>query len=138
MTRLLPTVAVAEIVPYSRPQPEENAPDWFLGMFNWRDLQVPLLSFEVINGEAKTGVNPRSRIAVLNNTGLSDELPFIAIEAQDIPRLARVNPEEISEVEGAQKKSFESMHVTLAGEEAVIPNVTALEQAYLDFFKTKS
>ncbi len=130
---LLPTVSVAEMVPWKAPVPVLNAPDWFLGMFLWREQQVPLLSFEVINGEARADIHSRCRVAILNNTGESDELPFIAVATQGIPRLARVNDREISQIEDANCKPFELMHVSLAGEQAVIPNIAALEQAYLGY-----
>ena len=134
---LLPTVSVAEMVPWNRPVPVIGAPDWLLGMFSWREQQVPLLSYEVINGEAKALIHNRCRVAILNNTGESDDLPFIALATQGIPRLARVNEREISEVSSVGKKSFELMQVSLAGELAVIPNVSALEQAYLSFLNNR-
>ncbi len=132
-TLLMPTVSVAEMVPWKMPVPVLNAPDWFMGMFLWRERQVPLLSFEVINGEARAPIHNRCRVAILNNTGESEDLPFIAIATQGIPRLARVNDREISQIENVVVKPFELMHVSLAGELAIIPNVAALEQAYLGF-----
>lgn len=129
---ILPTVTVAEMVSYTHATPVNEAPDWYLGDIVWREQKVPLLSFEVLNGEARPAIHPRCRIAVLNNTGVSQELPFLALPTQGIPRLARVNAEEVSEAEGVQKKPFEFMHIQVAGEEAVIPDVAALEQAYLD------
>ncbi len=132
---LVPTVTVAEMAPYSAPEPQADSPDWFLGYYHWRELRVPLLSFEVLNGDALPSPASRSRVAVFNNTGVSDELPFIAVATQGIPKLARVSPDEISEVEGSQKQAFDLMRVNLAGEEAVIPNVTALEKVYLDWAK---
>ena len=88
---------------------------------------------EVINGEDKPGVSSRSRFAVLNTTGVNESLPFIAILTQGLPRLARVTEEEITEREDADNKPFELMHVSWAGEEAVIPHVEALERAFLDY-----
>ncbi len=130
---LLPTVTVAEMAPYMAVRMESNTPDWYLGVYHWRDQAVPLLSFEVINGEANPLATSSSRIAVLNNTRICDSLPFIALVTQGIPRLARVNAEEISEISTADKKPFELMHVSIAGETAVIPDIDALESAYLDF-----
>jgi chemosensory pili system protein ChpC len=129
---LLPNVSVAEIVPITQVSPVSNAPAWYLGDCIWREQKVPLLSFEVLNGDTKAGVSSRARFAVLNSTGVSDDLPFIAIVTQGIPRLARVNEEEIREREG-DKKPFELMHVSWAGEDAVIPDVSRMEQAYLDY-----
>ncbi len=130
---LAPNVTVAEIVPVSQVVPVQDAPAWYLGNCSWREQTIPLLSFEVMNGEEKPGVVSRSRFAVINTTGLHDALPFIAILTQGLPRLARVTEEEITEREDADKKPFELMHVSWAGEEAVIPDVEAMERTFLDY-----
>lgn len=130
---LAPNVTVAEIVPVSQVIPVEDAPPWYLGNCSWREQTIPLLSFEVMNGEDKPGVASRSRFAVLNTTGVNESLPFIAILTQGLPRLARVTEEEITEREDADNKPFELMHVSWAGEEAVIPHVEAMERAFLDY-----
>ena len=130
---LAPNVTVAEIVPVSQVVPIQDAPAWYLGNCSWREQTIPLLSFEVMNGEDKPGVSSRSRFAVLNTTGVNESLPFIAILTQGLPRLARVTEEEITEREDADNKPFELMHVSWAGEEAVIPHVEAMERAFLDY-----
>ncbi len=130
---LAPNVTVAEIVPVSQVIPVADAPAWYLGNCSWREQTIPLLSFEVINGEDKPGVSSRSRFAVLNTTGVNESLPFIAILTQGLPRLARVTEEEITEREDADNKPFELMHVSWAGEEAVIPDVEAMERTFLDY-----
>lgn len=130
---LLPNVSVAEIVPISQVTHVSGAPEWYLGNCVWREQQVPLISFESINGEAKAGTTNRTRFAVLNSTGLSENLPFLAIVTQGLPRLARVSEEEISEREDSERKTYELMHVSWAGEEAVIPDISAIEQAILNY-----
>lgn len=130
---LIPNVTVAEIVPMSQVIPVQDAPAWYLGNCSWREQTIPLLSFEVMNGEEKPGVASRSRFAVLNTTGQHDSLPFIAILTQGLPRLARVTEEEITAREEAEAKPYELMHVSWAGEEAVIPHVEAMERAFLDY-----
>lgn len=130
---LAPNVTVAEIVPVSQVIPVQDAPAWYLGNCAWREQTIPLLSFEVMNGEDKPGVASRSRFAVLNTTGVNESLPFIAILTQGLPRLARVTEEEITQREDADNKSYELMHVSWAGEEAVIPDVEAIERAFLDY-----
>lgn len=130
---LAPNVTIAEIVPIAQVIPVENAPAWYLGNCTWREQTIPLLSYEVMNDEEKPGIAPRSRIAVINTTGLNESLPFIAILTQGLPRLARVTDEEITAREDMDNKPFELMHVSWAGEEAVIPNVEAMERAFLDY-----
>lgn len=132
-TLLVPTVTVAEMVPMGPYEGEADSPDWFLGFFEWRAQKVPLVSFELLAGEAGATVAAKGRVAVLNNTGVSDELPFIAIPTQGIPRMARVSAEDIQEDANVEKKPFELMRVKIGMEELAIPDVTALENVYLDY-----
>ncbi|GGY82589.1 chemotaxis protein [Cellvibrio zantedeschiae] len=135
-TILLPNVTVAEIIPSSPVQAIENSPLWYLGNFQWRELTVPLLSLEALNGEAVPSIHSRARFAVLNTTGLHDDLPFIAILTQGLPRLARVSEDEISAREDSENRRYDLMHVSWAGEYTLIPNVTAIEQTFLDYLHT--
>ncbi len=133
---LVPNVTVAEIVPISQISQVEGAPDWYLGNAIWREQTIPVLSYELMNGDSKAGHNQRSRLAVFNTTGEHESLPFIAIITQGLPRLARVNEEEIRQREDMDNKPFELMHVTWAGEEAVIPDVGAIERQFLHYLNS--
>lgn len=132
-TLLVPTVTVAEMVPMAPFQDEPDTPDWFLGLFPWRGRQVPLLSFERLAGEAEAGIVSVGRVAVLNNTGVSDQLPFIAIPTLGLPRMSRVAAEDITEDTETPKRPFELMRVKIGLEEMAIPDVTALERTYWDY-----
>lgn len=130
---LLPNVTVAEIIPSSPVQTIENSPLWYLGNFQWRELTVPLLSLEALNSEAVPAIHARARFAVLNTTGLHSDLPFIAILTQGLPRLARVNEDEIGVREDAENRPYDLMHVSWAGEYTLIPDITAMEQTFLEY-----
>ncbi|HWV15346.1 MAG TPA: chemotaxis protein CheW [Cellvibrio sp.] len=130
---LLPNVTVAEIIPRAEIQSVQDAPLWYLGNCQWRELIVPVLSLEALNGEPPQPLNPRSRFAVLNTTGVDEHLPFIAILTQGLPRLARVSEDEISEREEAKRMPYDLMQVSWAGEQAVIPNIPAIERTFLEY-----
>lgn len=129
---LLPTVSVAEMIPYSLPSRGSRGPDWYQGEVHWRGTLVPLICYEVINGGSYPGIASRSRIGILNTTGVSDQLPFIAILTQGIPRLAQVENAHIKEIETTEPQPYDLMPVAIAAEEAIIPDLAALEQAFLD------
>ncbi len=130
---LLPNVTVAEIVPISQVQLVQHAPIWYVGNCQWRELIVPVLSLEALNGESKPSLSARARFAVLNTTGLHPDLPFMAIVTQGLPRLARVSEDEISELDDAENRPYDLMHVSWAGEQTVIPNITAIEKTFLEY-----
>lgn len=128
-TLLVPAAAIAEIAMVAPIFPDNSGPDWFLGYYSWRNGRVPLISFEKLNGESLAGINPNGRIAVFNNTGTSEDVPFIAIPTQGIPRTITVSPEDILGYRSAAH-IFEIMHVRLGMEELVIPDITNMEKAY--------
>lgn len=130
---LLPNVTVAEIIPPSVVQPIDNAPVWYLGNFQWRELTVPLLSLEALHAEPTPSIHSRARFAVLNTTGLHSDLPFMAILTQGLPRLARVSEDEIKEREDAENRRYDLMHVSWAGEYTLIPDITAIEHTFLEY-----
>ncbi len=88
-TLLLPNVAVAELIPYRAPPALAGMPDWFLGQVAWRDLSLPLLSFEAASGGTAVA-GDGARIAILNALGGRANVKFIALLVQGIPRSLRV------------------------------------------------
>ncbi len=91
---LLPGVTVAEVIHYEDPQPVKGkSPDWFLGMLEWRTKQIPLVTYESLNGKSfERGAN--IHIAVLNGSEDPDTMPFYAIVTQATPRLLRLVKED--------------------------------------------
>ncbi len=132
---ILPNVSVAEIVGYLFPVAEDDTPEWFLGMVNWRGQEVPLVSFDALNGQTVPDFLVANRLAIINTTGIDDKLLWIGIVTQYTPRLMRVGAQEINELEGEELAPMEVMAVTVNGEEAVVPNIDLLQQKYLQFRK---
>ena len=126
---LVPNVALAELIPYRAPQSAQGTPPWFLGQVSWRDLTLPLLSFEAASdGQPNTGSG--SRVAVLNALGGRDHVKFIALLVQGIPRSVKVDPNLArSDVPLAP---LELDAVNLGDVQARIPDLIALEQKLAD------
>jgi len=131
-TLLLPTVTVAEMAAMRPVGSIPNAPRWLLGFYEWRNTKVPVVAFEGVNGGPVTPLNPQGRMAVLNNTGVDDRLPFIAVPTQGIPRMVRVHQDEIEENSDKPKRPYDKMQVKVGLEEFVIPDIHALELACLE------
>lgn len=133
---LLPGVSVAEIVGYlPATMNDPDAPDWFLGNIEWRNQEVPLISYETLKGQGMPAISSQCRIAVLNNSGLNQQLDFFAIIIQGTPRLLRVVPEEIEAIEDQQPETGERMLVSIEGETAIIPDISFMEKAVVDFLE---
>ena len=131
---LVPSVSIAEIAPVAPIFPDNSGPDWFLGHYSWRNRRVPLISFEKLTREQGGGINPNGRIALFNNTGENKEVGFLAIPTQGIPREVMVLPEDMEDSQGnVGLSAFETMCVKFEDEEMIIPNLGALEDAYLAY-----
>ena len=127
---LLPNVVVAELVPYRPPQITSGLPGWFLGQLAWRELQLPLLSFEAAsNGQAQVG--PGARVAVLNAMGGRDQVKFIALLVQGIPRSLKLDGN-LPRAAGAELAPLELDAVQLGDVVAKIPDLAGLEQKLAD------
>lgn len=131
---LVPNVTVAEMAPIQPFDIIPNTPDWFLGYYPWRNLRVPIVSYETLNGVSSPKISSRGRVAVLNNTGLieKDNVGFISILTQDIPRMTRVEEQDIVESEDVEKRPFDLMSVRVGLEELIIPDIAAIERAIDD------
>lgn len=128
---VLPNVAVAEIIPFVEPVPEDDVPTWYLGSFTWRNTLVPLVSFEAINDEPFATRSHNRRIAILNNVIGDPTLPFCGILTEGLPRLMRLLPDEIANDEEAIVGPAEIGRVLVNGERASIPNVAYIQQQIL-------
>lgn len=125
---ILPNVAVAEIVPWKRPTRKDNAaPPWLLGRIEWRGLQVPLISLELMNNVELDDAQQGSRIAVVNGVGKT-KLPFYAISIQGIPRLLRVYQDDITQEEQLPDKPALAWQMAVNGERMVVPNLDYVEE----------
>lgn len=127
---VLPNEAVAEIVDYRTPEPISGAPPWMQGMHQWRGREVPLVSYEQLNGRQVPAGQEPERIVVLNGVGGRPELPFLGFCSQGIPRLIRIHSDEISPADG-KKGAADAMMVQLKDGSASIPNIDLLEQMIL-------
>ncbi|MBD9426356.1 chemotaxis protein CheW [Pseudomonas sp. PDM15] len=129
-TLLLPNVAVAELIPYRPPHVTPGLPSWFLGQVAWRDLQLPLLSFEAAS-DGQPQIGPGVRVAVLNAMGGRDKVKFIALLVQGIPRSMKVDGN-LQRAGGATLAPLELDAVQLGEAVVKIPDLIGLEQKLAD------
>lgn len=123
---LLPNIAVAEVIPLRQPDRPGHGSEWLLGWINWRDQDIPLLSFERLNESGQVTIGAEARIAVLNS--VTGNVGFYAVVVQGIPRQLKVNRQDLVE-EPVDTGPAEAMYIQLGGDLAVIPDLDAMEQA---------
>ncbi len=100
-------------------------PAWFIGRLNWRDMDIPVLSVEVMNGQALP--REQNRVAVFSGISRQGELPFYGVVLAGQPRPARVKIAELEDLESAPLGPVDFLQVRYAGELACIPDLDKLE-----------
>lgn len=130
---LIPNSAIAEMSSVQILESVENSPDWLLGLYSWRGMYIPVISIESINQKPSPPLNPLGRIAVINATDIDENVPFIAIHTQGIPRLITVEDEDIVENKESNPRPYDVMAVRVGAQEFYIPDLAALESAYVNF-----
>jgi chemosensory pili system protein ChpC len=123
---LVPNILVAEVIALRQPDRPGKGAEWLLGWLNWRDAEVPLISFERINDSGKPYIGEDARIAVLNT--VSGKTRFYALIVQGIPRQVKVARDDLVE-EPVDSGPAEAMYVQVGGDLAVMPDLDAIERA---------
>lgn len=129
---LVPGTAVAEVADPGETDPLPYSPPWLLGVMRWRGLNIPLVAFEkLIDDSDEVAVEP-TRVVVLNTLNGDEKLPFVALAASGIPRLAIVREDSIDPCE---KRSEDGdillRRVKMDNSEFIIPDFDLLEQILL-------
>lgn len=127
---LLPNTAVAELVAYRNVQPAENSPNWLLGQIAWRDLSLPLLSFEAAASDAPVNLD-NARVVIINAIGGRVNFRFFALLIKGIPRSVRID-HSLQRLADEPLQALELDAVSIEGEVAKIPDLAGLEQKLAD------
>ena len=126
---LLPNATVAEIVPFMNVDLAENAEasdDWQIGQIIWRNIKIPVVSLERIQGKKDLGELRRSRIAIVYTLNSNQEVPYIAIMVQGIPRLIPVDENNSQMLDDDLPKGVKAW-ADLDGRKALSPDLDLIE-----------
>lgn len=125
---LLPNASVSEVAGFHPPNPVSDAPDWLLGMLDWRQYQIPVIAFDALVETGPAEPAQRARLAVCNTVGGNPKRPFIGIVLTAMPRLVKVTEDVIMPMAKPQEMGpAVKRQVLINGEEAWIPDLNALE-----------
>ena len=122
---LLPSVAVAEVVPAASIAPVAQKPGWLVGTMEWRFLSIPVLSFEMVSGSFPPGQEKRCQVAVLRSSSAEN---FYGLLMQGIPNLIQVRESELTLLPAKGEAAAVAARVEVCGQLALIPDLDALER----------
>jgi chemosensory pili system protein ChpC len=133
---LLPSAVVAEVASYQPPQSiSETQPNWLLGLINWREQRVPMLSIEEALSLSTTTVSTaqRSRTIILYGLESNQTLPFYALIAIDVPRPVTITEENITHPNVDARRGL-IFNIKINHQESVwLPDLSYLENLLRQF-----
>lgn len=91
---LVAGAAVAEVINYQTPQQIADEPTWFLGLVDWRNLKIPLISLQEIM-QLEPVVAENLRLVIFYGLHQSD-IPFYAVIATAMPHTRTITAEVLS------------------------------------------
>jgi chemosensory pili system protein ChpC len=130
---LIPRTCIAEVIGYQAPADMTGAPPWYLGLVTWNGRQVPLVSFEGMNGQSIPPASGRSRIVLLHALGTRLDGGCFALVSQGFPQLVRIGPEVVKpEPQSYPDRGPVLCRVRMVNDSPIIPDLERIEQMIAD------
>lgn len=127
---LVPNTLLAELIPQQMLEPCAGQPDWVLGATRWRDVRIPVVSFERAAGRAVPSLS-RARWGVFSAQCGDLQPRYYAVVTQGIPRSVRVDMSLAPAAEAAE--NLEQIRVQFEDElPSCIPDLITLEQRLVE------
>ena len=125
---LVPNSSVAEIFSFSMPE-QAGAKVWELGNTPWRGASVPVITLEKMCDQKIAEYGARTRIAILYNPSEGENLPYLGLVLQDIPRAYLAEEERIISASEPVECEYLECLADAQVEKLFIPNIQAIFQA---------
>ena len=128
---LMPTENVAEIVPFMNVSLFDSVADsdeWHIGNLAWRNMTIPVISIERVNGQRDLGEIRRSKIAVIYTLNGNQDIPYLAFTVQGIPRMIPIDSKNSEIIDHSPSDKGVAAWVKVEDKKALIPDMDAMEE----------
>ena len=132
---IMPSVCVAEIM---RLREVDGAPAWLYGSLVWRHMEIPVISFEALNGDPAPPAGTGSRIVLLNAVSDAEDLAYIGLITQGVPHLLRITPDVIKPSTLGGRGPAVLQRILIHGQRAAIPDLDYLQGQLRGFGRFKN
>jgi chemosensory pili system protein ChpC len=126
---VVPSAVVVEIIKRRELVRLPGAPDWLLGTLQWHHERLPVLSFEVLNGQIGADTGHGSRIVIMSALAQGGPRRNYAVLAQGVPHLLLMTAADVHPDPTRTAGPAERMKVRVHGQDAAIPDLDAVEAA---------
>jgi chemosensory pili system protein ChpC len=124
---LLPQSAVADIsFHYEKLKERGSNPEWFYGNLYWHGSNIPVVSYEKLNGENYSSGVYKEKIAICNLLDSSENYPAIGLLVKAVPRMVQVQSGTLLSGQEESPQEFALSHVVFQGEKLAIPDLVKI------------
>jgi chemosensory pili system protein ChpC len=121
---LIPQSVVADIsFHYEKARDRQGKPDWFHGDLYWHGNNVPVISYEKLNGRSYAPGHHKEKIAICNLLDASGSYPAVGILVKAVPRMVQVDEGVLLSEDSEMKDKFALSQVRYQGESMTIPDL---------------
>ncbi len=126
---ILPQAALAEVITMPELRLIDGAEKWLIGVFDWRNHQVPLVSMEQFCGIGNPEhINRTRRIAVFYGLENIAGIEYYAVEIQAIPHPVLLSQSDVTLLDDGSPCEIIAQHVQAVGIKGFLPDLSVLEQ----------
>ncbi|MBP8111190.1 MAG: hypothetical protein RJA86_114 [Pseudomonadota bacterium] len=127
---LLPSSTMLEVISATEMKiAKKGKKSTVLGHVKWEDQQIPVVSFETLNGDAAPPAP--QQLAIIFGVGLNEKLPHYAIALQSEPVMVKVKIAQLEDLEKATVGPMEYLQVRYENTLVIIPDLDAVEAKIL-------
>lgn len=123
---VLPEQAMADIEPLTGLIVELHSQKWILGHKHWRNMRIPVVSFENLAGGSLKKHSEYAKIAILNRSKPDNNISFWGLLVQDVPEKLELSDSGVVQVDEPLGEA-DLMAVEVNGKRACIPDLGMIE-----------
>lgn len=124
---LVPSVCIAEVLPWQRPRVLADAPRWCAGEVDWHGTWIPVVDIDALDAARAPEAVAGRCLVVLNRTTPGAGRSFYALFTSGIPRLVKIAGDDVA-AEASPAGSTELLRLRVGTEDLVIPDLGAVER----------
>lgn len=119
---LMPSVGLAEVLPFTTLYTKDNMPSWYLGNLQWRGITVPIVDMRLSINALEVGSKDSLKIAIINALFEGEQFSYFGIVISRLPKNLQVRRSDLHAIHGQTPASVQ-MKVNVMGVSAWIPDI---------------
>ncbi len=128
---LIPNTTVMEVVHFPHTEPAETAPDYWVGHFNWRTQQPPIIDIDALLAQRPAENQDATHVCILKGIHKPDTLNAYALPCYAPPQLININMDTLQSLTQT-KDDWLYGQINIGSKATLIPNLDALEALIID------